>query len=260
MVGRMKNKLLIGILLSTTTCSLMAFKMIGHQNAVNEDMVDLSPGKTFPNENKLPRSGDGVKIIPLGDMYPIGNSKKLLEDFKTQKEKGFVNEKSEPAKKLLGLQRNKFINGNEKTYLSNDPHDTHLKKSFEQIKLAFDHHPISFIKEKDIIGFAAAGTYQSGWTGITETFNYKDFGVCDYILHNFQITGGAALLSEEFVTYDINKKSTVITITGNKETGFMTQIEWYDDIFYHTLECASKEFKKENTETFITLAKDIDND
>lgn len=253
MVGRMKtSKFITGILIMSSSALLFAH---GYSASGEHDA-----GTQLADEQKLPQPGGGIQILPLSQLYPVSKPEKLMADFKAQKEKGYINVNSDSAASLLNYKKNKFFIGSEKTYLSNDIHDTHLKKSLSQIQLAFKHYPISFIEEKDVIGFAAAGAYQNGWTGLGETFNYKNLGTCDYIIHNLEITGGSAILAEEFVTYDINKKPTIITIKGNERSGFLTQIQWYDDIFYHTLECANESFNKADKSKVIELAKKIDLD
>lgn len=249
----------INKLITIFICVIVSSSLLAHGSSASGEL-EANENQQLLNQSKLPVPGSGVTIIPLSKMYPVSPPENLLSEFKEQNEKGFIQAKSSYATTLLSFQSNKFFVGSEKTYLNNDPYDTHLKKSLSQIKLAFENHPISFIKDVDIIGFAAAGTYNKGWTGVSETFNTENLGVCKYIKHNFQITQGAVTIAEEFVSYDINSKPTVIFIQGNKDTGYLTQIAWYDPVFSHTLQCANKNFKRENTSNAIELAKKIDLD
>lgn len=262
MVGRMKiNKVLTTIILASLSPTILAFDANSNGQASGEPQQHSLQNDKNLNLAKLPKLNSGIQVVPISNMYPVTEAKRLLAEFKTQNKKGFVPVKSFEAHELLALRKNKFLVGSKETYLNKDPYDTHLKKSLDQIKLAFPFHELSFVEKHSVIGFAAAGTVQdNAWTGIAETFIYKDINVCDYVIHNLQLTGGSATLAQDFVTYDVNSKPTIITVSGDDTTGFMTQIQWYDDVFYHTLECATKEFIKENKKDIIELANKIDRD
>jgi phage terminase large subunit-like protein len=83
-------------------------------------------------------------------------------------------------------------------------------------------------------------------------------GVCAFREVNIEITKSSAYISKEIATYMVNKKLTTMNAVGNKESGFVYEVEWWDKKFKRTLECASKEYTDAmRTQTF-ELAKQID--
>lgn len=201
-----------------------------------------------------------VKILPISEMnIPKSDKKDMLHDIETQRVKGFIEDKSTDAKQLLhmGLMSNrKKMNVDSN---NSDPHDTHLKKNLSQIKLAFPFKGVPSIESKDVIGFAASGTWKNGWTGVRELFNKKNVGTCDFTVFNLALSNGGQLISAENVRYDVNSKPTIINILGSKEGGFTYRMLWADNNFSYNLDCANENFDQKITDDLILLAQAIDN-
>ncbi|MDP3705220.1 MAG: hypothetical protein Q8R24_04845 [Legionellaceae bacterium] len=119
---------------------------------------------------------------------------------------------------------------------------------------------ISFIDKKDVIGFAAEGAYKTGWSRVTEAFHYKHIGNCNYNIHNMKISHAGVKLFQEYVTYDINTKPSIIYIEGIPGMGFSYNVEWYDNNFAHKLTCAQHEYTKKTIVKLILLAKRLDSE
>ena len=60
------------------------------------------------------------------------------------------------------------------------------------------------------------------------------------------------------VRYDINNKITVFNVEGNKSSGYLYKVDWFDNDFFRTLECASTNYSKDTTNSVIALATKID--
>ena len=56
----------------------------------------------------------------------------------------------------------------------------------------------------------------------------------------------------------INDKITLVEVVGNKQSGVVYNVEWFDQAFFRKLECASKTFNKDNLNKTIEIAKHID--
>ncbi|HEU5366663.1 MAG TPA: hypothetical protein VFU62_14090 [Hanamia sp.] len=205
-----------------------------------------------------PKQYKGINIISVKEMgLPQAEQDKLLAEIQEQKTKGFLEVNDHEAQKMIytaKLDEEKL----KKISNKNDPTDTNLKKSIADVKVAFPFKGIK-IDEKNIIGFAAMGTYlENGWTGISEYFKDKEFGVCSYKLLDMNLSKGATLIASEAVTYDVNSKPTLITIKGSNESGFIYNISWNDSNYGHILECANMKFDKSITSNLVAFAKKID--
>lgn len=257
-----KNKIITGLLFSAF-CSVVHAEL----GSINSESSGENELKEFAQKNKLPMPDGGIQIVSKSEMpsmqpNPVNATRKTLVQERDEENKlGYINTKSDDAIQLLAVKKNKFYSGTKKTFAQdNNPYDTHLKGSLAQIKLAYAFNGISFIDKKEIIGYAVAGTWDNGWTGVSETFTEPKIGVCDYVKNNLKITHGSAKLSQEYVTYDVNSKPTIIFAEGQQGDGFTYKVEWFDDTFYHVLKCASENFSKEAKELTVTLAKKIDSD
>jgi len=216
------------------------------------------PGlQAFIDEHNLPQPGSGIQIVP----YATSSMAKLKSFEKAIDQDGnnYVKQKSDDAISLLKLDENKYYPGTKKTYESSDPMDSHIKASLSLIKLAFPFHKISFVRDTSVIGYAVGGQWSEGWTGVGEVFKHAN-GICRYDKDDVSTNGASVRLIKEYVTYDINKKPTVLSAEGLKSTGISYKIDWYDNDYFHSLTCANKSFSKEDMQTFIALAKKIDAD
>lgn len=249
----MRNKLIFGLLLCGGSMNTFAHFDYSSSNIQASGSPDP---QQIIDRNNLPAPGSGVQIVESNKTVHA-----MAQDASLQQEKiqGYINEESGDAIQLLADQKNKLHHSSKKIFYENsDPYNTHLKASLSQIKLAFPYHAISFIDPDDVIGFAAAGTWMEGWTGIGEVFNHAEIGVCDYVKFNYQLTHGAARLNKDYVTYDVNNKPTITLVKGTSASGYAYKVEWFGKTFFHILTCVSKDYVKENKERTIALAKKID--
>ena len=250
------NKILVGVLLSTLSALVCADNHgFGAVNSTSSG--DEAGLQTFINENNLPQPGSGIQIIPYEKSYMA----KLKPFKKTIDQDGnnYVKQKSDDAIVLLKLSEDKYYPGTKETFESSNPMDSHIKESLSLVKLAFPFHKISFLSDTSVIGYAVGGQWRNGWTGIGEVFKYSN-GICRYDKDDVAINKAAVRLIREYITYDVNKKPTVLSAEGLESTGISYKIDWYDNNYYHSLTCANRSFSKESMRGFIVLAKQIDSD
>ncbi|HEU5281069.1 MAG TPA: hypothetical protein VFU82_03710 [Gammaproteobacteria bacterium] len=140
---------------------------------------------------------------------------------------------------------------------SNDATDTHLKKSINDIPLAFKYNAIPV---KHINGFAPIGSYikDKGWTGVKVFFTDPNLGSCAYSQMNNELTHGSVTLARESIKHYINKKPAYPMIYGKNNSGFMYTVDWYGQNDFFTLDCANKNFKPKAEENLLTIAEKID--
>jgi len=251
-----KKNLLVSTLLAAL--STLACADNSGFGAITSSPSGDDPGlQAFIDENHLPQPGGGIQIVPYAtsSMAKLKSFEKAIDQDGTN----YVKQKSDDAISLLTLGDNKYYPGTKKTYESSDPMDSHIKASLSLIKLAFPFHKISFIPDTSVIGYAVGGQWREGWTGVGEVFKHTN-GICRYDKDDVSINGASVRLIKEYVTYDINKKPTVLSAEGLKSTGISYKVDWYDNNYFHSLTCANKLFSKEDMRTFIALAKKIDAD
>jgi len=195
----------------------------------------------------------------------LGTPKALKEEnFNRQREmtlNGYVNkEENRYAQFLFGLKKNSFdeiraFRGN------SDPTDTHLKKSPNEIKLAFSYKKLP-INEKSIIGYAPIGSYvekpKEGWNGIKTFFEKDGLGICAYEFTDLKLSNGGVILEKEKVKYSVNNKPTLTLVEGSESSGYVYSVTWYNDTKVSQLDCASKSFNKDSIDKMIQFAKQID--
>ncbi len=250
------NKILVCFLISTLSALSYADNH-GFGTVSSGPSGDDAGLQDFINENNLPQPGSGIKIIP----YEQSSMAKLKSFSKTIDQDGndYIKQKSDDAVFLLKLSNDKYYPGTKETYESSDPMDSHIKESLSLVKLAFPFHKISFISDDSVIGYAVGGQWRNGWTGISEIFKNPN-GICRYDKDDVAINKASVRLIREYVTYDVNKKPTVISSEGLESTGISYKIDWYDNNYYHSLTCANMSFSKENMRFFIDMANKIDGD
>ena len=147
---------------------------------------------------------------------------------------------------------------NSKKYVS-DPYDTHIKKMLSAIKLNFEFNGIAKFHQGETIGYAPAGTYENGWTGIAEFFYRNDLGTCEFVKEKINYM----MISKDDVTYQVNDKITMTNIEGSNNSGYTYKVGWYfaDEnkmVLSQELECANMKFDKKIMANMITLANRID--
>lgn len=209
--------------------------------------------------NKLPQSGEGVKIVDDSEIYHLKLSKEEQLSFGNEKKLGYVKRKSPDAIQLLQMGKHTFQSPEDKIfYNSSEPYDTHLKKSITQIQLAFYFKPLSFITPENTLGFAPAMTWKNGWTGIAQYFKYESVGVCSYLKTSVNLNGSAIRLSKERISYYIHNKPVVAINEGRQKEGFSYIINWYDNDYFHRLSCATSEYSQDVGKNTKSLAILID--
>jgi hypothetical protein len=211
-------------------------------------------------KNGLPAPGSGVHIMPAANMSE-SIAKKIAKSERSIANKGYIEEKNEDAKFLLEIK--KLSAADLAANLDNhDPHSTHMRASAREVHTAYDYAGVPANVVSIIIGFSARGAFMDnkGWTGATEFFEPKNFSAttCSYSQSNIKLTGGSANLAQEIVSYDVNKKVSIVEVIGNDKTAFGYNVEWYDDNYRHVLQCAQKLYSKDTIKKVVELAKTID--
>ena len=227
------------------------------------DMPKLTPEQEYEifTKDGLPLPGSGVHIIPLAKMQSV-NLTQERSRIKSLTVKGYVDEYNSNAVELLTIQeaiKQDLIS----TGSNINPTNTHIHIKFEDMQIAYDYKAVPSTVAEESLGFAANGAYlnEKGWSGVVQFFKPKGLpstDVCSYRQSNLQLTGGAANLAKELVTYIVNNKPTIIEAAGNQASGYSYTVEWYDDNFRHVLECADKMYLKSTSDAVIELAKQID--
>lgn len=256
----MKTKILVLSLVSFAAFS--ASQLTPEQEKIEEQkrMKALS-------DLGLPLPGSGIKLVPRA----------MLELSKEQLEKGA---KAEEEMKTLGyalvntnrpqelLNFHNYAKTQFKLYASNHRDtSTHLRQQIKDLKLAFNFKGVpqgtvlSAAGNITLLGVAPQGGFhedKGGWSGAGQYFDAKNIGSCSYGVMNVAASNTAAELAMEDVTYSVNNKATIITVEGNKSSGFLYKVDWYDDDNFHELECANMAYSKNTTNAVIALANQID--
>lgn len=215
----------------------------------------------FFEKNGLPVPGTGVHVIPATKMKGISTSH-IKQDRLSMASLGYVKEPCPDAVNLIQMEKEAEIdirNNIDNHFIEN----SHMKKHSFDVPMGYVYKEVDQHLINKVIGFAPMGTYlkNKGWTGNAEYFKPLGFDsqvICSYSESNLELTGGAANLAKEIVSYDINNKITVLYVKGNEQTAFSYEIEWWDNSFRRELICASNDFSKETTAKVIDLAKAID--
>lgn len=169
-----------------------------------------------------------------------------------------MNENNPRAKELLefkhtaAYQYKKFSN-------DENPEATQLRHSIGELKMAYAYHGVPTNLMSQSIGVAPFGAYhEDGWDGVVQFFENQEAGSCAYTEHNWRLSHGGATLAKEAVVYAVKDKPTLILVKGDSNSGFVYEINWFDDMFAHTLECANKNYGIALTKQVIQLANAID--
>lgn len=208
----------------------------------------------------VPFMGNTLQIVPLANTkIPADIQKETFNRNKEMKEKGYYETENSYAHFLLNLKRNS--NDEIREYSkTKDLYDTHLKKSSNDIQLAFKFKKLP-IDEQNIIGYAPIGSYvkyPEGWNGIKVFFEDKNLGVCAYEFTDLNLSHGGVQLAKEYTEYVVNKKPSSIIVQGNVGDGFTYSVVWYDSIKVNSLDCATIKYSKDITANVIKLATKID--
>lgn len=223
------------------------------------ELTDEQKYEYFTSQG-LPIPGSGVHVVPSSQMDKSATSN-IQKNSLSLSKKGYIERKSIHAENLLNIKRlsAKDLQDN----LGNtNPHSTHMRATPEEVHTAYEYHGVPSELVAQVIGFSAGGSYieERGWTGAAEFFEPRDIegATCLYAQSNLKLTGGAANLAREIVSYDVNNKVSVVSVIGNRDSAFEYDVEWFDDNFHHELHCAKKTYDKETIKKVIHIAKKID--
>lgn len=220
-------------------------------------LILMAPLIAHADDTPIPSNIKGIVIVPMAKQgLPASMKKEVMASQKEQKEKGFITTSDNRASYLLNIQRNKDMQFKLAKANNYGDQDTTLKNSSSQIKLAFPFTSIKGVDSKNIIGFAAIGSYdkEKGWNGIKEIFSNPKLGNCSYARMGIN----AVQLSQETTEYFVNKKPSNKIIEGNYNEGFIYSINWYTNENMFTLECANKNYNQDIMTNMIELANIID--
>ncbi|HBI22375.1 MAG TPA: hypothetical protein DDY37_07340 [Legionella sp.] len=142
---------------------------------------------------------------------------------------------------------------------NHDRNSAVLRKNIADIHLAYSFTPVPDADISKPYGFAACGTFNNGWTGVTEFFQTQNVGNCAFTDYNFALAHAVANATDAVVRYDVNNKATTVHVEGNNDTGFLYTVAWMDSTYFRTLECATKHNTENVTAQVIALAQRIDN-
>lgn len=206
----------------------------------------VSMASNEPTASPYPWSKDGINIAPLSkiDPSPKQYTTEGLGYINTPKSAQTVNfmwEIKRDAKKIT----NKMVQSK---------YDTSLRSSKEQLVLNFKMKSVPGIAEKDILGYAVAGTYKNGWTGASEYFYSEKLGVCNYLYMPIK----SAVLAKERISYEVNNNPTEAIVYGNDNDGFVYDVNWFTDTLRQSIECTSYKFNSNQLDEIKALANQID--
>ena len=226
----------------------------------------LFPLISYAN-NLAPLPTKGLTIVPIAKTnIPEALKKHILRVKAEQEKNGYYEskDKDEYIRHLIKLKRN--ASSEIKSFKnSGNPYDTHLKENLSDITLAFPFKPVDTIKDINVTGYAAVGTFihersiaKKGWTGIGVFFNENKLGSCAYTFVNLKLSHGAAQLNNETTQYLVNNKPSSIIVEGNNNGGFLYDLIWFTPDTMSQLECANMLFDKSITSKLIAMAGVVD--
>lgn len=221
------------------------------------NLLLIAPLIAHANDSPISTNIKGIVIVPMAkQQIPDSIKKEVMDSQKEQNEKGFITTSDNRASYLLNIQRNKEMQLNLAKTHNYGELDTTIKTYSSQIKLSFPFTSVKGVDSKNVIGYAAIGSYDKskGWNGIKEIFSDPALGNCSYSRMGIN----AVQLSEETTEYFVNKKPSNKIIEGNYNEGFIYSINWYTNDNMFTLECANKNYNEENMTKMIALANTID--
>lgn len=236
--------------------SLTFFLTYSYANTLINDTNDVHKAL---NKAGFAIQDTGINIVPLATMNSVPKElkKEWIQQEKEQKKNGYYHEITARPNELLNMHNEIALEYN-KYKKNKDPLSTHMRHTIDEIKMAYPFKEVPKLDISNLIGFAPAGGYQDGWTGVVEFFDKKDFGSCAYTENNMKLSHGAEKIAEEMASFQINGKITTLEVKGAKTTGFLYTVYWSDKEFFRQLECANKIYSDATTQSVIALAQRID--
>lgn len=214
----------------------------------------------FFTKKGMPVPGSGANIVDTKGFKMTSEQSASVNKFNAdQKTKGYSEQENKKATLLLAMPETAEKEYNARKSIALNPHDTHLYEVKNNLAMNYDYKGVPAALATKVIGYAPESTFvNNGWSGAVEFFIPSFGGVCAFREVNIQITKSSAYISKEIATYMVNKKLTTMNAVGNKESGFVYEVEWWDKKFKRTLECASKEYTDAMRTQTLELAKQID--
>lgn len=207
----------------------------------------------------IPLPGSGATVVESNRKFTKEQSAIISSFNNAQKTKGYYEQPSKRAKFLLEMPEIAEKEYNERKHVIATPHDTHLRETLTDLPMLFSYKGVPINVTHKVIGYAPEHTFvDTGWTGAVEFFVPYFDSVCAYHEVNIQLTQTAAYIPKEIATNAVNKKLTKMNVVGDKETGFVYEVEWWDKKFKRTLECAAKDYSETMRKNTLELAKKID--
>jgi hypothetical protein len=236
--------------------------------SVNSFSYEIPEGhKKILEEYGLTIPGSGIQLVPRSALHL--SSEQIKKGAKAEEERrtlGYAVVDTNRPMELLNFHN--YAKTQFKLYATNErDQSTHLRKQVNDLKLAFkfkgvpEGNTLAAGGNITILGVAPKGGFhqdKGGWSGAGQFFDAKNIGSCAYSVMNVKASNTAARLAMEDVTYSVNNKVTISFVEGNKNSGFIYKVEWYDDITFHELECANMKYSEDMTKTVIALANQID--
>lgn len=252
-------------ILALSLISLTAFA--ANQPTPEQEKIEEQNRMKVLSDLGLPLPGSGIKLVPrsalgLSDAQ-LQKGAKAEEEMKTL---GYAVVDTNRPQELLNFHN--YSKTQFKLHEGNDRvTSTHLRQHIKDLKLAFKFtgvpqgNALAAGGNITLLGVAPQGGFhedKGGWSGAAQYFDAKNIGSCSYGVMNVAASSTAAELAMDDVTYSVSNKATIITVEGNKASGFLYKVDWYDDKNFHELECANMKYSADTTNSVIALANDID--
>lgn len=214
----------------------------------------------FFTKKGMPVPGSGANVVDTKGFKMTSAQSASVNKFNAdQKTKGYSEQNNKKAKLLLAMPETAEKEYNARKSVAFNPQDTLLYEVKSNLPMNYPYKGVPAALAIKVIGYAPESTFvNNGWSGAVEFFVPSFGGVCAFREVNIEITKSSAYIPKEIATYLVNKKITTMNAVGNKESGFVYEIEWWDKKFKRTLECASKEYADAMRTQTLELAKQID--
>jgi len=211
-------------------------------------------------KKSMPLPGTGATVVESNNLMSTKKQFIIVKKFnEAQNKNGYYEHENKKAVALLELPEIAEKEYNDRKLIPVNKNDTHLYETLTNLSLLFQFNSIPNDFVEKIIGYTPENTFiDDGWTGVVEFFIPKFYGVCAYHQISIELTKMSAYIPKEVATYVINNKLTTYDVMGNNETGFVYNVEWWDNKFKKQLECANKNYSEELKNSTIELAKTID--
>lgn len=205
-----------------------------------------------------PTPDSGVTVIPEKQMSEYNTFKEQRTKERADVKKyGYIKQFLPQTQSLLNF---KEVSKNQFVAKSSNPAHEGLRHSVSELEMAYDFKGVPTHLVTKMLGIAPSVTFipGQGWAGAMQYFEKDGLGNCSYRENNLKFSHGAAIIPEEDATKDVNGKITVANITGEKNSGFLYSVDWYDNSYFRELKCANEKFEPSAMSSIIELARGID--